>query len=560
MFGILKIGKLGASMKRAGLNPSTLFAASEPGAWYDPSDMSTLFQDSAGTVPVTAVEQPVGLLLDKSKGLVRGAELHTAMQNASTWSFADFSAAGTGFSGSGAVMSGIGAAVGANTFSVVAGSSYEVMVDVASKTSHTFQLGLSTGTQGANGVISTRAYITSIGVTSLVLTALSSGVVRLEFNNGGEGSGASIVVTSISIRELPGNHATQATTTKRPIYSRRVNTFTRSEFQDGVIGGAGLVSIASLAGYAGAVSFGHNGVTTSYAYKSASHLNGFSAILSVVIQMTDGGVPVTNSSAADADFMLVISGNMHAGASVVSLGGDFYRVISQPTVITASNTGVVKYASNSSRTFKVTAYDLRLATDAHLPYQWVNTDTDYDADPAKYPAYLRFDGVDDALQTGNINFTGTDKMTVWAGVTKLSDAANALVYEFGSPESVNDGSFSMWAPINLASAPLGVTAKGIFRSVAATVAFSGVASGVVAQDISLSAPRNALRVNGATLSTETTALGGSFGNYPLYIGARDGTSLYFNGRLYSLIVRGAQSSLSQIEATERYIKQKMRLP
>jgi hypothetical protein len=46
-----------------------------PGAWYDPSDLTTLFQDSAGTTPVTAVEQPVGLILDKSQGLVLGAEL-----------------------------------------------------------------------------------------------------------------------------------------------------------------------------------------------------------------------------------------------------------------------------------------------------------------------------------------------------------------------------------------------------------------------------------------------------------------------------------------------------
>ena len=49
-----------------GFNPALLFAAGEQGAWYDPSDMSTLFQDSAGTTPVTAVEQPVGLVLDKS--------------------------------------------------------------------------------------------------------------------------------------------------------------------------------------------------------------------------------------------------------------------------------------------------------------------------------------------------------------------------------------------------------------------------------------------------------------------------------------------------------------
>jgi hypothetical protein len=41
-------------------------ASLSPTAWYDPSDMSTLFQDSAGSTPVTAVEQPVGRISDKS--------------------------------------------------------------------------------------------------------------------------------------------------------------------------------------------------------------------------------------------------------------------------------------------------------------------------------------------------------------------------------------------------------------------------------------------------------------------------------------------------------------
>lgn len=49
--------------------PATLFANNERGVWYDPSDLSTLFQDDAGTTPVTAVGQPVGRMLDKS---VRG--------------------------------------------------------------------------------------------------------------------------------------------------------------------------------------------------------------------------------------------------------------------------------------------------------------------------------------------------------------------------------------------------------------------------------------------------------------------------------------------------------
>lgn len=45
---------------------SAIFAGGTQGVWFDPSDMSTLFQDSAGTTPVTSVEQPVGRMLDKS--------------------------------------------------------------------------------------------------------------------------------------------------------------------------------------------------------------------------------------------------------------------------------------------------------------------------------------------------------------------------------------------------------------------------------------------------------------------------------------------------------------
>jgi len=46
--------------------PKKLFTAGEAGAWYDPSDISTLFMDAAGTVPVTADGDPVGMMKDKS--------------------------------------------------------------------------------------------------------------------------------------------------------------------------------------------------------------------------------------------------------------------------------------------------------------------------------------------------------------------------------------------------------------------------------------------------------------------------------------------------------------
>lgn len=53
---------------------SKLFANNEQGFFYDPNDLSTMYQDAAGAVPVTAVGQSVGLMLDKSKGLTFGAE------------------------------------------------------------------------------------------------------------------------------------------------------------------------------------------------------------------------------------------------------------------------------------------------------------------------------------------------------------------------------------------------------------------------------------------------------------------------------------------------------
>lgn len=46
--------------------PSNLFNGGEQGVWFDPSDFSTMFQDSAGATPVTAVGDPVGRILDKS--------------------------------------------------------------------------------------------------------------------------------------------------------------------------------------------------------------------------------------------------------------------------------------------------------------------------------------------------------------------------------------------------------------------------------------------------------------------------------------------------------------
>lgn len=57
---------LRAATAASAFTPLSLFASGEQGFWFDPSDFSSMFQDSAGTTPVTAVGDPVGKINDKS--------------------------------------------------------------------------------------------------------------------------------------------------------------------------------------------------------------------------------------------------------------------------------------------------------------------------------------------------------------------------------------------------------------------------------------------------------------------------------------------------------------
>jgi hypothetical protein len=76
----LRLGLAALAARRGGgaaFDPATLFASGEQGGWYDPSDLTTLFQDTAGLTPVTAAGQSVGRMLDKS-----GRGNHATQSNA----------------------------------------------------------------------------------------------------------------------------------------------------------------------------------------------------------------------------------------------------------------------------------------------------------------------------------------------------------------------------------------------------------------------------------------------------------------------------------------------
>lgn len=71
------IGIGGPAVSTAGAAWSPVALGGKLVAWYDPYDLSTLSQDSAGLVPVTADGQPVGRMADKS-----GSNTHATQPSA----------------------------------------------------------------------------------------------------------------------------------------------------------------------------------------------------------------------------------------------------------------------------------------------------------------------------------------------------------------------------------------------------------------------------------------------------------------------------------------------
>lgn len=173
-------------------------------------------------------------------------------------------------------------------------------------------------------------------------------------------------------------------------------------------------------------------------------------------------------------------------------------------------------------------------------------------------SYLQFDGSNDSLATSSIDFTATDNITVFSGLRKLSDVNRGVFVELSVNTDLNAGTFALTAPNGNGLANLAAYAGGSVR-VAGGLATGNAApvTRVITFAADISADVLSRRQDGINVGTVTSNQGtGNFLSYPLYIGARAGTSLFFNGRLYSLIVRGAQSNNGQISAAEAWVANK----
>ena len=170
--------------------------------------------------------------------------------------------------------------------------------------------------------------------------------------------------------------------------------------------------------------------------------------------------------------------------------------------------------------------------------------------------YLSFDGVDDYLSTGSIDFSSTDKMSVFAGLRKFNPLGQfSHLVRLGTSTQSTNGFYI--------AAPSG-SGQYTFMSAGSVQAFalsqnnqySAPNTAIVSAVSDIAAPSILLRINGGkeVLSNNNSHGSGKYSNNPIYIG--NASANPFNGRLYGLIVRGAATDDSHLTHAEKFLAYK----
>jgi hypothetical protein len=557
-------------------SPVSLFAASEPGVWYDPSDLTTMFQDTAGTTPVTTPGQTVALLLDKSKGLVLGSELVTN---------GDFSAGSTGWtqvSGSWTFSDGRAIAANADSIKRLSNTTSSMVAGRWYKITWSQYAGVGTGAanwsipgvwSGVDNFANGGSYINGEGEKTVYFLAPVSGQFYLynfeqavEFDN-------------ISVKELPGNHATQATTASRPTYGivplgGRRNLLTRTEeFNDSYWTKSNSAITANADGVADLVypltSGTLRGVERSLgAVSSAAH--------TISIEAKASGLNFLYLYGAQGNVVGYFNlstgavGTVGSGltATITNVGGGYYRCTVTQTVTNlfiyaggCDANGSTQATASGTNGIIIRNIQLELGSTA-TAYQRVTTQYDVTESGVQSLSYLSFDGVDDFLVTPTIT-PGIDKVQVFAGVRKLSDAASGILVELSANIIANTGSFYVvTGPDPTVSNRYSSSSRGsggVFTTnIATTNTGDAPDQAVLSSTHDIAGDLTTIRRNGVAGTNSTVDLGtGNFLAYPIYIGRRAGASVPFNGQIYNLIVRfGANLNAGAIYSTETFVNEK----
>jgi hypothetical protein len=544
----------GGRRGRRAFSPASLFASGEVGAWYDPSDLTTLFQDTAGTTPVTTPGQTVALMLDKSRGGI-GSQLVTNgnFSNGSTgWTLANATVSG------GVLNVTNGSRFVAQNAGLVTGQLYYVSYNWTTGAAVSGALRINTGSvNGQQSALETVGLpINSSGTVSGLVTAIGSFIAieaALAPFNG--------TIDNISVRAAPGNHATQATAAQRPTYGIEPMTGRRNLLLQSQ-------SIQSSPWVGFFVSGASSTVVSPDGVSFAAAITG-SGDTSTSWSQTYSSAPIATYTfslwlIADSAFSTSIT----IGGTTLTVGvttGWQRFSVTTTTASVANLTASFRPSINAGVVRTVYAWGAQLETGSTATaYQRVTTQFDVTEAGVASKSYLRFDGVDDGMATSAINFTATDKMTVFGGVRKIGTASYPTLVDLGNTGAT--GGFAFFANSTSSSQAtlanydnnLAAYAQATFNSV--PLAQNSVLTSQHDRGPTGALNELSLRVNGAAVTGAQDASysnsTGNFGNLALFIGRRGGTTLPLNAQVYGLIVRGAATDAATITSTETWVNSK----
>jgi len=374
-----------------------------------------------------------------------------------------------------------------------------------------------------------------------------------------------------------GNHAIQATSASRPTLQARANLLTYSEQFDNPAWTKTSSSVTANDGVA------PDGTTTADLVTASSATNGRvtqtvaftgDGTKCVSFFVKQGSATVNRAVLRDntvttnrRDFLITWTAGVPATSSTAgtgtiyppeSLGNGWWRILFAADNVVAANVNqVILYPDDALGTGTAYFWGAQ-AEDATTPstYQRVVTATDY-ADVG-LPRNLLFDGVDDSLATvGNVDFTATDKMSVFTGLTKNTDGATGQVVELSADSAANNGSFALTSPTGAAATTIRFRSTGTLSAFSTDSSFAAPVTGVITGLSEILTDTCILRKNGVQVATSASDQGtGTYLSYPLYIGRRNNTNLPFNGRLFQLIVRGAATDSVTVINAEQYVAQR----
>jgi hypothetical protein len=551
---------------------------------------ATMYQDSAGTTPVTAVEQPVGLILDRRLGALEALGPNLVTNGT-------FDVDTTGWTASTSTLSApsgrlrvteTGAAAAGfarQSFAVVSGEWYRVTLDVTTMAAAKAQVWVGSAYGGAQWLLVDNI-TTARPLTAFFRATTATAFFELVMSATLGGTTEYVEFDNVSVQRVPGNHAFQATSTARPTLRNRYNLFTFSEqIDNGAWGrtniqGVTVNAIAAPDGTTTADLVIPNTTSGAHIITNASSV-GAAGAHTLTIRVKPGGYSkfaLRDQSAGTVDAAFHLSGagsvmwvtGATASVSIAAIEDGWYLITATSTLSAATayrffilpdayTSGTLNsYSWSGDGTSGIYTWGAQVvpAADASLPYQRIAAATDYDSDASKFPLYLAFDGSDDSLATGSINFSGTDKMTVVAGLVQ-NTTSTQIIAELSANASSTAGTFALYfentGTFNIMRAGT-VTGLNFYQStvqprqqrltVAGSVDLAGTTADTEIPDLRVTGTP----AKGSAGGVQNTGTG-NFGTYPIFIGRRNSASFSLNGRIHQLIIRGAASTdIAQAES------------